>query len=202
MKLLQTVRALCLGAALATSAPSMAGVILDTGQPHYADTAYNLATSPLMGTFFSINEAVILDTAQGWVYGTGTMNLQIFDVKGGKLSTVLYSQNVTKNLAANAWTGVQNMGLNLGAGKYFLALGIPSGYRFNGGMFTGAPHQTELQGFYFGSSMLTSPYTGLGFQIFSKDLPPPPVAPVPEPAAAAVFGLGLLLLGLSRRKQG
>jgi hypothetical protein len=97
-------------------------------------------------------------------------------------------------LVSGNWVGPQDVNLNLGTGKYWLALEVLNEFDFIGAVSVGAPNPLDLYAVNSGGGYETFD-SSLGFRVGAAD------NTVPEPATMLLFSIGFVAAFLRRRSD-
>ena len=214
-------KALLFGALFTLSAPSFATLIFDNGSVDPARTTWN-DTSPNFTIYddFTLNSNTTITGISHSIFMQGQSNyaqtyISIFDGVGVGANAVIAEFSVTGSLTLNGLStsngnvptgfdvSISGLSLNLSSGTYFLGIrtDTTSGLASIG---SGSGSAQTVGGGLF-QAYGTSPATGGSFRsgdhmAFQLDGTSGDVS-VPEPAILALVSIGLLGIGLSRRKN-
>jgi len=196
---------------LLMSVQAKATIIIDTGSPFISGPpssgGFVLNINQSLAAEFTLDQAYILTDLEGFIGGevAGTAAITIYTDDGEIPGSDLFSGGVSLGLG-DAWQGLSGQNISLDAGTYWISFELRGGDTFTGRMLGGAPSPLgneafttkgyiplNLQG---GSSWVENDGLNIGVRI-QGDL----INTIPEPTSLILMGIGLLGLGLSRRKR-
>ena len=186
---------------LACVSMSFASVIVDTGDPAYAQMwVYgNASSNQWLAGKFSLGQAYTLTDIYGYCRrysGTGS-NIVVYSDGGSVPGSELFSQGFSVDTTPG-WYGLSGLNWNLSAGAYWVAFETGPG-DFDGSFGSNVTNQMQDEAFAnTGNGNHYDNYTYLSLPV---KIDGTPNGVVPEPASMLLFGIGGLATAFLKRRK-
>lgn len=198
---------LALGLGLAPSA-AQATTIADTGTPSNgvgAGWAFNSAHS-YAGQFSVLGDMTITSILGYFGTDAGSVGISLYsnveDDDGGFIpGSALRTASIATSLGAATWNGASALDWAVGQGTYWVVFSSTWGTASQASMPGYAPNPLSAYALQQGGQWYDAADFGLGQGLRVEGAAAAPVVTVPEPAGVALFGLGLIAVGVVRRRK-
>lgn len=200
---------LALTASVLATAPTLAGTLVDTGDPVPGEFALGLGDGPFGSRFaarFTLaNSATITGVEINMtVFGNGTLNYDIVSAVNGLPDSgpVLFSSAVALAFQIESWAGPTGLSWNLVAGDYWLIARPEEGSGLTAQLSYFTPNPLETYASYYTENPTWFAYAphpeyggDFGVRIFGA------AGAVPEPASWGLMIAGFALTGAALRRR-